>query len=143
MENPQPQEEQPLENIIGGLRDEYVSNSPALTEQEAPKVGKQLRIGKPKNNWLILLAVLVILSGVAAAILLLNLANGRSATVNTELNTVVQGAQLEDWEDYIDPTLPATAVISLPEPIIETIPVEPTLALPEVTPWPTPPITPP
>lgn len=143
MDNKLPQEKQPLENIIGGLRDEYMSHSPALTEQEAPKVGKQIRIGKPKTQWLLLLTVLVIISGLAAAVLLLNFSKGQNNNAGAGSNTVVEGAPLEDWADYIDPTLPATAVISLPEPNIEPIPVEPTPALPEVTPWPTPPITPP
>jgi cytoskeletal protein RodZ len=144
MENKEPQKDQPLENIIGGLREEYVSHSPELTKQEAPKVAKQIRIGKPKNNWLILLTVLVILAGVAAAVLFLNLSHGQNTTLNAESTPVIEGSTLEDWADYIDPTMPAETAVSLPEePTSEPLPVEPTSAPPEVTPWPTPPITPP
>lgn len=133
MENKQP-EKQPLENIIGGLRDEYMHQSPTLVNSEAPKLSKARR--QRFGHWLLILAALIILSGTAVIM-------RQTADTDSETRGVVEGVTLEDWEDYIDPTFPATTAIPLPEEEVEPIPAEATPALPEVTPWPTPPITPP
>jgi len=141
MKNTKPEKE-PLDNIVGDLRDEYMHQSPTLTNSETPKSARARRL-RP-GHWLLILTALLILASVTVTLILSPTGKSQTAATDSEPRGVVEGVTLENWEEYIDPTFPAMTAIPLPEEEeIEPIPVEPTPALPEVTPWPTPPITPP
>ena len=140
MQDKQPQEENALESIVSDLRDEY-SRTAEHTELEAPKAGKELRMGSKKSSRLNILSIFVVLLSIIAGAFLLNLNKSQDVTESTANYAIVDDIPLEDLAGDAEPTLPATMAVPLPEPIVEQLPTEEPVLLPEVTPWPTPPLT--
>lgn len=139
MKNKPAEEKETVENIVADLRDDYLSHTPETPKLEAPKEGKELRTGLGKTRWLNVLAIFVMLVGITAAAYILTLDN-TSVEISSN-NALVDDIPAEDLPADAEPILPTTTAVPLPDPVIELLPTEQPLTLPEATPLPIPPVS--